>query len=147
MQKKLEEALAQRILVLDGAMGTQIQLRKLTEADYRGTRFADWPRDVQGNNELLSLTRPDIIAQIHRDYLEAGADILETNTFNAQRISMADYGMEELSYELNVASARIARDQACEQPRVPFGLFRGIGGGVYRADSGLGGRRGRCTLG
>ncbi|MFN4765312.1 MAG: methionine synthase, partial [Bacteroidota bacterium] len=112
MQKKLEEALAQRILVLDGAMGTQIQLRKLTEADYRGTRFADWPRDVQGNNELLSLTRPDIIAQIHRDYLEAGADILETNTFNAQRISMADYGMEELSYELNVASARIARDQA-----------------------------------
>ncbi|NBW32972.1 MAG: methionine synthase, partial [Cytophagia bacterium] len=112
MQKILRDALAQRILVLDGAMGTQIQLRKLSEADYRGTRFADWPRDVQGNNELLSLTRPDIISQIHRDYLEAGADILETNTFNAQRISMADYGMEELSYELNVASARLAREQA-----------------------------------
>ena len=112
MQKKLKESLAQRILVLDGAMGTQIQLRKLSEADYRGTRFADWPRDVQGNNELLSLTRPDIISQIHRDYLEAGADILETNTFNAQRISMADYGMEELSYELNVASARLAKEQA-----------------------------------
>ncbi|MFM7380615.1 MAG: homocysteine S-methyltransferase family protein, partial [Bacteroidota bacterium] len=112
MQQKLKEALAQRILVLDGAMGTQIQLRKLTEADYRGQRFADWPRDVQGNNELLSLSRPDIIAQIHRDYLEAGADILETNTFNAQRISMADYGMEELSYELNVASARLAKEQA-----------------------------------
>jgi 5-methyltetrahydrofolate--homocysteine methyltransferase len=112
MQKKLEQALAQLILVLDGAMGTQIQLRKLSEADYRGTRFADWPRDVQGNNELLSLTRPDIISQIHRDYLEAGADILETNTFNAQRISMADYGMEELSYELNVASARLAKEQA-----------------------------------
>ena len=112
MQQKLKEALAQRILVLDGAMGTQIQLRKLTEADYRGQRFADWPRDVQGNNELLSLSRPDIIAQIHRDYLDAGADILETNTFNAQRISMADYGMEELSYELNVASARLAKEQA-----------------------------------
>ncbi|NBV04545.1 MAG: methionine synthase, partial [Cytophagia bacterium] len=112
MHQKLKEALAQRILVLDGAMGTQIQLRKLTEADYRGQRFADWPRDVQGNNELLSLSRPDIIAQIHRDYLEAGADILETNTFNAQRISMADYGMEELSYELNVASARLAKEQA-----------------------------------
>lgn len=112
MHDNLKQALAQRILVLDGAMGTQIQLRKLTEADYRGTRFADWPRDVQGNNELLSLTRPDIIAQIHRDYLDAGADILETNTFNAQRISMADYGMEELSYELNVTSARLAREQA-----------------------------------
>ncbi len=112
MHQKLKEALAQRILVLDGAMGTQIQLRKLTEADYRGQRFADWPRDVQGNNELLSLSRPDIIAQIHRDYLDAGADILETNTFNAQRISMADYGMEDLSYELNVASARLAKEQA-----------------------------------
>jgi 5-methyltetrahydrofolate--homocysteine methyltransferase len=108
----LREAVAKRILIIDGAMGTMIQRHKLDEAGYRGTRFADWPRDVAGNNDLLCLTQPDIIAQIHEDYLAAGADIIETNTFNAQRISMADYGMEELSAEINVAAARLAREAA-----------------------------------
>ncbi|MFL5773278.1 MAG: homocysteine S-methyltransferase family protein, partial [Flavisolibacter sp.] len=99
-----------RILIIDGAMGTMIQRYHLSEADYRGERFKDWPKDVKGNNDLLSLTRPDIIREIHGHYLEAGADIIETNTFNAQRVSMADYGMEELSYEINVAAAKIARE-------------------------------------
>jgi 5-methyltetrahydrofolate--homocysteine methyltransferase len=110
----ISQAAEQRILVLDGAMGTQIQQHKLSETDYRGARFADWHRDLKGNNELLSLTQPSIIEDIHRAYFEAGADIAETNTFNAQRVSMADYGMEELSYELNLASARLARKVADE---------------------------------
>jgi 5-methyltetrahydrofolate--homocysteine methyltransferase len=108
----LKEVVTKRILIIDGAMGTMIQRHKLKEADYRGTRFADWPRDVAGNNDLLCLTQPRLIEQIHEDYLAAGADIIETNTFNAQRISMADYGMEELSYEINVAAARLAREAA-----------------------------------
>jgi 5-methyltetrahydrofolate--homocysteine methyltransferase len=102
--------LSERILFLDGAMGTMIQTYKLAESDYRGQRFADWPRDLKGNNDLLCLTRPEIIRAIEEAYLEAGADILETNTFNANRISMADYGMEELVYELNVAATRLARE-------------------------------------
>ena len=107
--KKLEELLRERILFLDGAMGTMIQRHKLGEADYRGERFADWPSDLKGNNDLLVLTQPQIIAGIHRQYLDAGADILETNTFNATRVAMADYGMEDLSYEINVAAAQLAR--------------------------------------
>ena len=103
---------AQRILIIDGAMGTMIQRHKLGEADYRDNRFANHHKDVKGNNDLLVLTQPQIIADIHEQYLAAGADIIETNTFNAQRISQADYGMEELSYELNVAAARIAREAA-----------------------------------
>nr|WP_221203222.1 methionine synthase [Modestobacter versicolor] len=106
--------LQQRILVLDGAMGTAIQRDRPDEAGYRGERFADWPSDVQGNNDLLSITAPAIITGIHREYLEAGADLLETNTFNATRISLADYGMSELAYELNHASARLAR-AACDE--------------------------------
>ncbi|GAA1917136.1 5-methyltetrahydrofolate--homocysteine methyltransferase [Marmoricola bigeumensis] len=109
----LADVMAERVLVIDGAMGTLIQRHHLDEAGYRGERFADWDRDVQGNNELLSLSQPQIIEEIHRAYLEAGADIVATNTFNAQRISQADYGMEELSRELNLASARLAR-QACD---------------------------------
>ena len=105
---KLNAAAEKRILIIDGAMGTMIQRYKLGEADYRGERFKTWHRDVKGNNELLSLTRPDIISKIHDQYFEAGADIIETNTFNAQRVSMADYGMEELSRELNLESARFA---------------------------------------
>jgi 5-methyltetrahydrofolate--homocysteine methyltransferase len=105
----LERAAAERILIIDGAMGTMIQRHNLDEAGYRGQRFADWPRDVKGNNDLLVLTQPGIIQGIHEEYLAAGADIIETNTFNAQRISMADYGMEELSYEINVAAAKLAR--------------------------------------
>jgi len=104
--------LEKRILVIDGAMGTMIQRYKLSEEDYRGERFKNHPHDVKGNNDLLSITRPDIISAIHREYLEAGADIIETNTFNAQRISLADYHMEELAYELNVAAARVARETA-----------------------------------
>jgi 5-methyltetrahydrofolate--homocysteine methyltransferase len=109
---KITEILDQRILFLDGAMGTMIQRHKLDEADYRGERFADWPSDLKGNNDLLSLTQPAIIRDIHTQYLEAGADIIETNTFNSTRVAMADYGMEELSFEINVASARIAREAA-----------------------------------
>jgi 5-methyltetrahydrofolate--homocysteine methyltransferase len=115
----LHELLQERILVIDGAMGTMIQRHGLNEADYRGERFADWPKDLKGNNDLLCLTRPDIIEGIHLQYLEAGAHIIETNTFSAQRISMADYGMEDLSFEMNVAAARCARravDRFLETP-------------------------------
>ncbi|MEP4034652.1 methionine synthase [Roseibium polysiphoniae] len=110
---RLTEAAASRILVLDGAMGTEIQQLKFDEAAYRGARFADWPSDVKGNNDLLSLTQPDAIRQIHVDYLNAGADIVATNTFSSTTIAQADYGMEELAYELNEVSARLARE-ACE---------------------------------
>ncbi|HSB96372.1 MAG TPA: methionine synthase [Spongiibacteraceae bacterium] len=108
----LKHALKEHILLLDGAMGTMIQTYGLQEADYRGARFANYHRDVKGNNDLLLLTQPQIIAEIHNAYLEAGADILETNTFNSTRVSQADYGMEDLVYELNVAGARLARDAA-----------------------------------
>ena len=106
--------LRERIVILDGAMGTMIQTYHLDEAAYRGERFKDWPRDVKGNNDLLSLTRPDVIREIHRQYFQAGADIVETNTFNSTSISMADYGMESLARELNVAGARNARAAADE---------------------------------
>jgi len=108
----LQQALEERILILDGGMGTMIQSYKLEESDYRGERFADWPSDVKGNNDLLLLSRPDVIQAIEKAYLDAGADILETNTFNATRVSQADYGMEELVYELNVEGARLAREVA-----------------------------------
>ena len=108
----LEPLLAKRILLLDGAMGTMIQSYKLGEADYRGERFRDHPRELKGNNDLLSITQPAIIRAIHGAYLDAGADILETNSFNSTAISLADYGMESLVYELNVASAKLARDIA-----------------------------------
>ena len=120
--------LQQRILVLDGAMGTMIQRHKLEEADFRGSRFVDWHRPLKGNNDLLSITQPEVILGIHRAYLDAGADILETNTFNANRVSMADYGMETLSRELNLASARLARQAADEfddpdKPRFVAGVL------------------------
>jgi len=117
----------QRILILDGAMGTMIQAYKLEEADYRGERFADWPSELKGNNDLLSLTQPHIIRDIHTEYLEAGSDIIETNTFNANAASMADYGMEKLVYALNAAGAKLARE-ACdaiatiEKPRFVAGV-------------------------
>ena len=110
----LQSLLEKRILVLDGAMGTMIQKHKLSEEDYRGERFKDWHVLVQGNNDLLSLTQPQIIQDIHRSYLEVGADIVETNTFNATKTSMSDYEMEELAYEINVESARLAK-AACEE--------------------------------
>ncbi len=108
----IRSLLNHRILVIDGAMGTMIQRYKLSEADYRGERFKDWPVDVKGNNDLLCLTQPHIIREIHGHYLEAGADIIETNTFNSTSISLADYQMESLAYEINVAAARIAKE-AC----------------------------------
>lgn len=108
----IRELLNHRILIIDGAMGTMIQRYKLEEADYRGERFKDWPSDIKGNNDLLCLTQPNIIREIHGKYLEAGADIIETNTFNAQKVSLADYGMESLAYEINVAAARLAKE-AC----------------------------------
>ncbi len=108
----LQQALKERILILDGGMGTMIQSYKLEESDYRGERFADWPQDLKGNNDLLILTRPDAISAIEKAYFDAGADIVETNTFNATRVSQADYGMEELVYELNVEGARLARQAA-----------------------------------
>ena len=124
------DLLRKRILFLDGAMGTMIQRHKLEEADYRGEKFADWPSDLKGNNDLLSLTQPAIIKDIHALYLEAGADIIETNTFNSTRIAMADYGMEDLSHEINVASARLARETADvatartpEKPRFVAGVL------------------------
>jgi len=105
---RLESLLAERILLLDGAMGTMIQRERLAEADFRGERFRDWPRELKGNNDLLSLTRPQLIRAIHAQYLAAGADILETNTFNSTSVAMADYGMEALAYELNRAAAQLA---------------------------------------
>jgi 5-methyltetrahydrofolate--homocysteine methyltransferase len=108
----LERAAAERILIIDGAMGTMIQRHKPTEETYRGERFADWRQDVKGNNELLSLTQPKMIQDIHEQYFAAGADIAETNTFGAQVVSQADYGMQELSYEMNLASAQLARKAA-----------------------------------
>jgi 5-methyltetrahydrofolate--homocysteine methyltransferase len=126
----LESLLTQRILVLDGAMGTMIQRERLTEADYRGARFADWHRDLRGNNDLLALTRPELIGAIHAAYLHAGSDILETNTFNSTSIAMADYGMESLAYELNVEGAKLARQvanlfeaQAPDRPRYVAGVL------------------------
>ncbi|HNN47136.1 MAG TPA: homocysteine S-methyltransferase family protein, partial [Azospira sp.] len=111
---ELSALLKQRLLVLDGAMGTMIQRHGLTEKDYRGTRFADHPHDLKGNNDLLLLTKPEVIKGIHAEYLAAGADILETNTFNATAISQADYKLEPIVYELNVAGARLARE-ACDE--------------------------------
>ena len=131
-QKRIEalkQALTERILLLDGAMGTMIQAFKLNENDYRGERFREWQSDLKGNNDLLSITRPHVIQDIHRQYLEAGADVIETNTFNSNAPSMSDYGMESLVAELNISAARIAREAAdtfaakCGQPRFVAGVL------------------------
>jgi len=114
---KIQDILRERILVLDGAMGTMIQRHILEEADFRGERFKNHPYPLKGNNDLLSITRPDIIKDIHRQYLAAGADILETNTFSSTSIAQADYHLESLAYELNFESARIAKDVAVEFTR------------------------------
>ena len=110
----LTQVLRERILVLDGAMGTLIQGFGPGETEFRGERFADWGQDVGGNSDLLNLTQPDMIRSIHRQYLEAGADILETNTFTATSIAQLDYGMQDLAHEINVAGARLAREVADE---------------------------------
>jgi 5-methyltetrahydrofolate--homocysteine methyltransferase len=114
VRKQLDALLSKRILVLDGAMGTMIQRHTLTEADFRGERFKDHPRDLRGDNDLLVLTRPDVVAEIHRQYLEAGADIIETNTFNSTAVSQADYGLQSIVYELNLEGSKLAR-AACDE--------------------------------
>lgn len=114
MKKTIQDCLKERILIIDGAMGTMIQRHKLQEADYRGERFKDWHTDVKGNNDLLSITQPSIIIGIHKEYLDAGADIIETNTFSSTSIAQADYEMQSLAYELNVAAAKCARTAADE---------------------------------
>ncbi|MEH6681358.1 MAG: homocysteine S-methyltransferase family protein [Sediminicola sp.] len=128
---RIEDILKERILLLDGAMGTMLQRHKFSEADFRGDRFKDWPHPLQGNNDLLSLTQPKAIAEVHRQYFEAGADIVETNTFSGTTIAMADYHMEELVYELNYESARIAREVADEftakEPHKPRFVAGSIG--------------------
>ena len=128
-EEQLRGLLERRILILDGAMGTMIQRAGLKEADFRGERFADHPSDLKGNNDLLVLTRPDVIAGIHRQYLEAGADIIETNTFNANAISMQDYDQVELAYEMNVAAARLAKEaaEAYATPERPRFVAGGLG--------------------
>src|SRR5437868_10402029 len=108
--KTIQDRLKEKILIIDGAMGTMIQRYKLEEKDYRGERFKDWHKDVKGNNDLLSITQPQIVEEIHTKYLEAGADIIETNTFSSTSIAQADYDMQSLAYELNVAAAKCARN-------------------------------------
>ena len=127
-ESRLRELLARRILILDGAMGTMIQQYRLSEADFRGERFAGHPIDLRGNNDLLSLTRPELIREIHEQYLAAGADIIETNTFGATSIAQDDYKLGALAYEMNVAAARIARAavaqySSADQPRYVAGAL------------------------
>jgi 5-methyltetrahydrofolate--homocysteine methyltransferase len=110
----LDQLLKQRILIIDGAMGTMIQRRKLSEKDFRGERFKDYPSDLKGNNDLLNITKPDVIYEIHKEYLEAGADLIETNTFSSTSIAMTDYNMQSLAYELNLEGAKLARKAADE---------------------------------
>ena len=127
----LQTVIKDRILVLDGAMGTMIQRLGYEESDYRGDRFSDHHSDVKGNNDLLCLTQPEAISRIHRQYLDAGADIIETNTFNSTRVSQADYDMEDLVYELNFEAARLAREQAdlktLEDPSKPRFVAGAVG--------------------
>jgi len=131
MKKNIQDELQERILVLDGAMGTMLQRHKFTEEDFRGERFKDWEHPLQGNNDLLSLTQPEAIADVHRQYFAAGADIVETNTFSGTTIAMADYFMEDLVYELNYESARIAKEVADEftakEPNKPRFVAGSIG--------------------
>jgi 5-methyltetrahydrofolate--homocysteine methyltransferase len=116
----IEKALKEKILIIDGAMGTMIQRHKLEEKDYRGERFKDWHTDVKGNNDLLSITQPEIIIGIHKQYLDAGADIIETNTFSSTVIAQADYDMQSIAYEMNVASAKCAREAIKQSGKVAW---------------------------
>ena len=119
----LESTLTDSIIILDGGMGTMIQDAGLGESDYRGERFKDFPRDLKGNNDLLTLTQPDLIASIHKGYIDAGASIVETNTFNANRPSMADYALDELVSELNREAAKLARSVADSYDRPVLSLI------------------------
>ncbi len=124
MKKTIRECLNERILIIDGAMGTMIQRYNLNENDFRSERFKDWHKDVKGNNDLLSITQPKIIEAIHKEYLKAGADIIETNTFSSTSIAQADYDMQSLAYELNVAAAQCARKAIEEFFSSPAGEAR-----------------------
>src|SRR5262249_32432718 len=126
----LKREAKERILILDGAMGTMIQRYKLDEAGYRGERFKDLQRDLKGNNDLLVLSQPKIISEIHNAYLEAGADIIETNTFNAQAISQSDYGLADIAYEMNVAAATLAREAADARTRKTSDKPRFVAGAI-----------------
>jgi 5-methyltetrahydrofolate--homocysteine methyltransferase len=130
MKKTIQQCLNDRILIIDGAMGTMIQQYKLEEKDYRGERFKNWHKDVKGNNDLLSITQPQIIQAIHKAYLEAGADILETNTFSSTSIAQADYDMQSLAYELNVAAATCARKAIDEYLEKNQGAEKFIAGSI-----------------
>ena len=121
MKKTISQVVSERILILDGAMGTMIQQYNLKEEDFRGERFAHIPGQLKGNNDLLCLTRPDVIQDIHRKYLEAGADIIETNTFSSTTVSMADYHVEEYVREMNLAAVKLARDLADDDPEIHRG--------------------------
>ncbi|NDA10229.1 MAG: hypothetical protein EBZ07_05210, partial [Verrucomicrobia bacterium] len=127
---QLEQALGQRIVLMDGAMGTMVQRHQLTEKDFRGERFASHPKDLKGNNDILAITRPDVIGGIHRAYLEAGAEIIETNTFNATSISQADYGLEAAVKDINLAAARLARKTADEFLQANPGRLAWVAGAV-----------------
>lgn len=129
-RKELEAILNTRILIIDGAMGTMIQRYKLEEEDYRGEGFKNHPHPLKGNNDLLSITQPQIIKEIHKAYLEAGADIIETNTFNSTSVSQADYHMESLAYELNLASARVAREAVTEFLKTNASTPRFVAGAI-----------------
>src|SRR5215510_12977642 len=129
-RQRLEQLLAERILIMDGAMGTMIQRHRLGEADYRGARFQDHPRDVQGDNDLLVLTRPDVIESIHHAFCEAGSDIIETNTFTATAVAQADYGLESIVYELNVQAAKLAKKAAAQWTVRTPGKPRFVAGSV-----------------
>ena len=126
---KLANELAHRILVLDGAMGTMIQQRNLDENDFRGDEFKDSPKPLQGNNDLLSLTRPDVVFEIHKEYLEAGADIVETNTFSGTSIAQADYGLQRIVYKLNYESAKLAK-RAAEEVTKALGKQKYVAGAM-----------------
>jgi len=128
--KQMRKILERRIMIIDGAMGTMIQRHRLEESDYRGERFKDWHTDVKGNNDLLCLTQPHIIKDIHTQYLEAGADIIETNTFNSQIISLADYDMQSLAYEINVAAAKIAKEAVSEYVQKHGGENKFVAGAI-----------------
>lgn len=129
-KQQMRDILQKRIMIIDGAMGTMIQRHKLEEKDYRGERFKDWHSDIKGNNDLLCLTQPHIIKGIHTQYLEAGADIIETNTFNAQVISLADYDMQSLAYEINVAAAKIAKEAVAEYMQKNGGEQKFVAGAI-----------------
>jgi 5-methyltetrahydrofolate--homocysteine methyltransferase len=127
---RLKQLLDQRIVIIDGAMGTMVQRYKLEEQDYRGEKFKDWHLDLKGNNDLLCITQPQIIKEIHRQYLDAGADIIETNTFNAQRVSMADYEMQDIAYDINFAAAQVARQAADEYMQEHPGSVKFVAGAM-----------------